>query len=135
DIRSVDGSRGHASGGVRRGSQRTSRRSQRRPSAGYWIERHFPGGRPLHDRRLAGRRVSLSGPDDERSERRLRRRIYLRLQRLPRALNIIKAPAYGNDFVLAAADLASGDLPTLARDICSRHTGIGADGLILYTLP
>jgi len=49
-------------------------------------------------------------------------------------LNITKAHAYGNDFLLAPADGASDDLPALAREICSRHTGIGADGLILYTV-
>ena len=49
-------------------------------------------------------------------------------------MNITKAHAYGNDFLLAPADRASGDLPALARDLCSRHTGIGADGLVLYTL-
>ena len=50
-------------------------------------------------------------------------------------MNIIKAHAYGNDFLLAEAARASADLPALAREMCSRHTGIGADGLILYTLP
>ena len=49
-------------------------------------------------------------------------------------MNITKAHAYGNDFLLAPADGASGDLPALAREMCSRHTGIGADGLVLYTL-
>jgi diaminopimelate epimerase len=49
-------------------------------------------------------------------------------------LNIVKAHAYGNDFLLAPADGAPGDLPALARAACHRHTGVGADGLILYTL-
>lgn len=49
-------------------------------------------------------------------------------------MNIVKAHAYGNDFLLAPADSAQGDLPALARAACHRHTGIGADGLILYTL-
>jgi diaminopimelate epimerase len=44
-----------------------------------------------------------------------------------------KAHAYGNDFlyvpVAAAGDAA---LPVLAREMCDRHTGIGADGLIVY---
>jgi len=49
-------------------------------------------------------------------------------------LNITKAHAYGNDFLLAPADRAAGDPAALAREMCHRHTGIGADGLILYTL-
>jgi len=44
----------------------------------------------------------------------------------------IKAHGAGNDFLLTWADLApAGDLPALARAICNRHTGIGADGWIL----
>ena len=49
-------------------------------------------------------------------------------------MNITKAHAYGNDFLLAPADRAPDDLPALAREMCSRHTGIGADGLILYSM-
>lgn len=44
-----------------------------------------------------------------------------------------KAHAYGNDFLYAAfADVVSDDLPELARHICARTTGVGADGLILF---
>ena len=49
-------------------------------------------------------------------------------------LSVVKAHAYGNDFLLAPLDQATGDLPALARAMCDRHRGIGADGLILYTL-
>jgi diaminopimelate epimerase len=49
-------------------------------------------------------------------------------------LNIVKAHAYGNDFLLARADGVRGDLPALARAACHRQTGVGADGLIVYTL-
>ena len=48
---------------------------------------------------------------------------------------IVKAHAFGNDFLL----LEERHTPTganraaLARAACARHTGIGADGLILYT--
>ena len=49
-------------------------------------------------------------------------------------MTITKAHAYGNDFLLAPASSAQGDLPALARAMCHRHTGVGADGLILYTL-
>ncbi len=49
------------------------------------------------------------------------------------ALRVVKAHAYGNDFLLAAmGDVAEvADLPALARTLCARHTGIGADGLML----
>jgi diaminopimelate epimerase len=44
-----------------------------------------------------------------------------------------KAHAYGNDFLyIRAADAAGRPFDTLARELCDRHTGIGADGLILY---
>jgi diaminopimelate epimerase len=47
---------------------------------------------------------------------------------------VIKAHAYGNDFLLMP-DGGGGDrLPDVARAACSRHQGIGADGLILYRL-
>jgi diaminopimelate epimerase len=49
-------------------------------------------------------------------------------------LRVIKAHAYGNDFLLVPADDASGDAAALARSMCDRHLGAGADGLILYTL-
>lgn len=43
-----------------------------------------------------------------------------------------KAHGAGNDFLLTPADKVPGvDLPSLARAICDRHTGIGADGWIL----
>ncbi len=50
------------------------------------------------------------------------------------AVRVVKAHAYGNDFVCAPAADAGADLPSLAREICHRHHGIGADGLLLYTL-
>jgi diaminopimelate epimerase len=50
-------------------------------------------------------------------------------------VRLVKAHAYGNDFLLAAWDdahaRAQGDLAQLARAVCARHTGIGADGLML----
>jgi diaminopimelate epimerase len=49
------------------------------------------------------------------------------------ALDLLKAHAYGNDFLyLEAGDLDRPDGPLLARTLCERHTGIGADGLILF---
>ena len=49
-------------------------------------------------------------------------------------LDFAKAHAYGNDFIYVRAD-AVGPAPPgdLARELCDRHTGIGGDGLILYT--
>ena len=49
------------------------------------------------------------------------------------ALELLKAHAYGNDFLyLEAGDLERPDGPDLAKTLCERHTGVGADGLILY---
>ena len=49
------------------------------------------------------------------------------------ALDLVKAHAYGNDFLyLEAGDFERPDGPALARTLCERHTGVGADGLILY---
>jgi diaminopimelate epimerase len=50
-------------------------------------------------------------------------------------LSLAKAHAYGNDFLFIPHEQAEGRDPhALARQTCSRHTGVGADGLILYTL-
>jgi len=44
-----------------------------------------------------------------------------------------KAHAYGNDFIYVRQNQTSGvALDVLAREMCHRHTGIGADGLIVY---
>jgi diaminopimelate epimerase len=51
------------------------------------------------------------------------------------ALRFWKAHAYGNDFLYVPADEVAArglDPPELARRMCARHTGIGADGLILF---
>jgi diaminopimelate epimerase len=55
------------------------------------------------------------------------------------ALRVVKAHAYGNDFLLVeeiAIEAVAGnqDPAVVARALCARHTGIGADGLILYDL-
>jgi diaminopimelate epimerase len=50
-------------------------------------------------------------------------------------LSVAKAHAYGNDFLFVPHDQAEGlDAHALARQMCARHTGIGGDGLILYTI-
>jgi diaminopimelate epimerase len=50
-------------------------------------------------------------------------------------LSIAKAHAYGNDFLFIPEDQAEGfDRHVLARLTCARHTGLGADGLILYAV-
>ena len=48
-------------------------------------------------------------------------------------MELIKIHAYGNDFLLVSSvDAArSADLPALARKVCDRHRGIGADGLMV----
>jgi len=48
-------------------------------------------------------------------------------------MRFVKAHAYGNDFIyVETADVAGVSLAPLARQLCDRHTGIGADGLIVY---
>jgi diaminopimelate epimerase len=50
-----------------------------------------------------------------------------------RKIRFAKAHAYGNDFLLVRSDqVADDDLAALARAMCHRHAGIGADGLILF---
>ena len=49
-------------------------------------------------------------------------------------LAVSKAHAYGNDFLFARRDDVRADASQLARGLCNRHEGIGADGLILYTM-
>jgi diaminopimelate epimerase len=48
-------------------------------------------------------------------------------------MRFTKGHAYGNDFLyVEKASVAGAALDTLARELCDRHTGIGADGLIVY---
>jgi diaminopimelate epimerase len=48
-------------------------------------------------------------------------------------LELHKAHAFGNDFLFATDDqVGERDGAALAREVCDRHTGIGADGLIIY---
>ncbi|MBA2258626.1 MAG: diaminopimelate epimerase [Acidobacteria bacterium] len=51
-------------------------------------------------------------------------------------MNLIKAHAYGNDFLLLE-NRELDDMPdraTLTRAVCDRHRGLGADGLIAFKL-
>jgi diaminopimelate epimerase len=50
-------------------------------------------------------------------------------------MRFVKAHAHGNDFLMVAGDHAAGrgDLTHLARQMCDRHRGIGADGLMALT--
>ena len=52
-------------------------------------------------------------------------------------MRFVKAHAYGNDFLYversAVAHVPDVVHDSLARELCDRHTGVGADGLILYT--
>ena len=50
-------------------------------------------------------------------------------------VRLIKAHAYGNDFLLAPEPLPAGVGPReFARRVCDRHRGVGADGLLLVEL-
>jgi diaminopimelate epimerase len=50
-------------------------------------------------------------------------------------MNIVKAHAYGNDFLLVEEQAAppAADRAELTRALCERHRGIGADGVIFYS--
>ena len=48
-------------------------------------------------------------------------------------IRFTKAHAYGNDFIYVEKHGVDGiRLATLARELCERHAGIGADGLIVF---
>jgi diaminopimelate epimerase len=51
-------------------------------------------------------------------------------------MKLIKSHAFGNDFLLVdAGELpASADIAALARTVCDRHRGVGADGLLIFTV-
>lgn len=51
------------------------------------------------------------------------------------SIQVIKAHAFGNDFLLADTPTAvsAADRSSLARAVCDRHRGIGADGLMFVT--
>jgi len=49
-------------------------------------------------------------------------------------MNVVKAHAYGNEFLLIAAEDAPAPerRSALTRSLCDRHRGVGADGVIFY---
>jgi diaminopimelate epimerase len=49
-------------------------------------------------------------------------------------MDLVKAHAYGNDFLLVSVDQIpeNADRSALARELCERHRGVGADGLIIF---
>ncbi len=50
-------------------------------------------------------------------------------------LSLAKAHAYGNDFLFVPAEQSERyRRDELSRRLCSRHTGVGADGVIYYTI-
>jgi diaminopimelate epimerase len=51
-----------------------------------------------------------------------------------KTVDFVKAHAYGNDFLFVRKVDAITDGSTLARNLCNRKHGVGADGLILYAL-
>ena len=50
-------------------------------------------------------------------------------------MRLIKAHAFGNDFLLVDESEVrhAADVPALARAVCDRHRGVGADGLLLFS--
>lgn len=49
-------------------------------------------------------------------------------------MRLAKAQGLGNDFLLMERGEAPGNAPAWTRRVCDRHQGIGADGLILYSV-
>jgi diaminopimelate epimerase len=50
-----------------------------------------------------------------------------------RGIAVVKGHAYGNDFLMVPeSDVQARDLQALARRMCDRQEGIGADGLMVY---
>jgi len=50
-------------------------------------------------------------------------------------LSVAKAHAYGNDFLFVPSEQVERlRLDELSRRLCNRHTGIGGDGVIVYTI-
>jgi len=49
-------------------------------------------------------------------------------------ITLVKAHAFGNDFILAETRAVAGlsDVAGFAREVCDRHRGIGADGLVVF---
>jgi diaminopimelate epimerase len=47
-------------------------------------------------------------------------------------MKIAKAHGLGNDFLMVAAPDAPADFGAWARRLCDRHTGMGADGVLLF---
>jgi diaminopimelate epimerase len=49
-------------------------------------------------------------------------------------MDVVKGHAYGNDFLLVTADQvpAAANRAELARRLCERHRGVGADGVIVF---
>ncbi len=51
----------------------------------------------------------------------------------PACVGFRKVHGAGNDFIFINGPFEHADLPGLARDLCTRQTGIGADGLMIST--
>jgi len=47
-------------------------------------------------------------------------------------MKVAKAHGLGNDFLMVAAADAPADVAPWARRLCDRHTGVGADGVLLH---
>jgi len=57
------------------------------------------------------------------------------MSRNPASVPLVKAHAYGNDFLIVDESALESvtDLPDFARRACDRHRGIGADGVMITT--
>ena len=94
-----------------------------RLNAASWV--HFePACSQLHSR---------EGQSGLSSDLKLRAGATLTLDDSTPPLRFIKAHAYGNDFlVVPHSEVEDSRASVLAQQLCDRHRGIGADGLILH---
>ena len=92
-------------------------------------------GQVAPPRRVEGRPVQHDVRGDiQRAAAVARAPLWMAPTRVLPQMKLIKAHAFGNDFLLIDAYDFSGlaDPLTFTRDVCSRHRGIGADGLIVF---
>src|SRR3954453_2749668 len=103
-------------------------------------------GRPDRGGALSGEVAAARGLEGDAVQPRVRRHLQRRsagvgapLRMAPARvlpqMNIVKAHAYGNDFLLVEEQAVpkSPDRAELTRALCERHRGVGADGVIFYS--
>src|SRR3954453_20435988 len=137
--RAVEADEGRSRARGRAGAEEVQRRG---------VSRRAVGVQRRTDRRgaLSGEVAPARGLEGDAVQHRVRRHLQRRSARVGAPLrmaparvlpemNLVKAHAYGNDFLLVEEQSAP-PLPEradLARALCNRHPGIGADGVIFFS--